>query len=113
MNRAQNIQDIKARLLAYVAVRSLAKDDAKWITIHPNGKGVNSKGADIKGRACLIDSETGVILKGPPTTQGKPLNTAFNDLKQQNKANAANKAGAANVAKATASGRRSCCCNCS
>lgn len=104
MNRAQNIQDIKARLLAYVSVRSLAKDDAKWITIHPNGKGVNSKGADIKGRACLIDSETGVILKGPPTTQGKPLNTAFNDLKQQNKAskaNAANKAGAANVAKAT------------
>lgn len=104
MNRAQDIQDIKARLLAYVSVRSLAKDDAKWITIHPNGKGVNAKGGDIKGRACLIDSETGVILKGPSTTQGKPLNTAFNDLKQQNKAskaNAANKAGAANVAKAT------------
>ena len=37
--------------------RQLANDDAKWITVHPNGK-------ENKGRAALLDSETGEVLGG-------------------------------------------------
>lgn len=42
----------------------LSLDDARWITVHPNGKGVSNGGGDIKGRAALIDTETGTILGG-------------------------------------------------
>lgn len=37
--------------------RHLANDDAKWITVHPNGK-------ENKGRPALLDSETGEVLGG-------------------------------------------------
>ena len=37
--------------------RQLTNDDAKWITVHPNGK-------ENKGRAALLDSETGEVLGG-------------------------------------------------
>lgn len=37
--------------------RQLTQDDAKWITIHPNGK-------ENKGRPALLDSETGEVLGG-------------------------------------------------
>ena len=37
--------------------RQLANDDAKWITVHPNGK-------ENKGRPALLDSETGEVLGG-------------------------------------------------
>ena len=39
-------------------------DEAKWITVHPNGTGANAKGDPIKGRPLLIDGETGTILGG-------------------------------------------------
>ena len=35
----------------------LTKDEAKWITVHPNGK-------ENKGRPALLDSETGEVLGG-------------------------------------------------
>lgn len=41
-----------------------AMDEAKWITVHPNGTGANAKGDPIKGRPLLIDGETGTILGG-------------------------------------------------
>ena len=37
--------------------RKLALDEAKWITVHPNGK-------ENKGRPALLDSETGEVLGG-------------------------------------------------
>ena len=42
----------------------MAQDEAKWITVHPNGTGANANGEPIKGRPLLIDSETGTILGG-------------------------------------------------
>lgn len=39
------------------STKSLAQDDAKWITVHPNG-------AENKGRHALIDSNTGEVLGG-------------------------------------------------
>ena len=42
----------------------MAQDEAKWITVHPNGKGANANGDPIKGRPVLIDSDTGEILGG-------------------------------------------------
>lgn len=39
-------------------------DEAKWITVHPNGKGYNDKGEKIKGTPILIDSESGAVLGG-------------------------------------------------
>lgn len=43
---------------------NLAEDEAKWITVHPNGKGLTSKGEKAKGRPVLIDGETGEVLGG-------------------------------------------------
>lgn len=40
-----------------VHARQLTNDDAKWITVHPNGK-------ENKGRPALLDSETGEVLGG-------------------------------------------------
>ncbi len=71
----------------------LANDEPRWITIHPGGKGVTTKGEKKKGRPCLIDGETGQIIKGPPGTVGKPIRHAFAELKQQR----ANKAAAKGV----------------
>ena len=42
----------------------MAQDEAKWITVHPNGTGANANGDPIKGRPLLIDDETGLILGG-------------------------------------------------
>ena len=42
----------------YAAGITAAMDEAKWITVHPNGKGEG------KGRPALIDSESGVVLGG-------------------------------------------------
>lgn len=39
------------------SANSLAQDDAKWITVHPNG-------TENKGRHALIDSNTGEVLGG-------------------------------------------------
>lgn len=50
--------------LAFSHGAGMALDAAQWITVHPNGKGINAKGDNIKGRPCLIDSETGEILGG-------------------------------------------------
>lgn len=65
---AQDAAEAKLRAYgmgrAYARGRCLAQDAAKWITVHPNGKGVNAQGGDIKGRPALIDSETGKILGG-------------------------------------------------
>ena len=49
---------------AYATGITAALDEAKWITVHPNGTGANAKGDPIKGRPLLIDSETGTILGG-------------------------------------------------
>ena len=37
--------------------KKLAQDDAKWITVHPNGQGH-------KGRPTLIDTASGEVLGG-------------------------------------------------
>ena len=42
----------------------MAQDEAKWITVHPNGTGANANGDPIKGRPVLIDGETGEVLGG-------------------------------------------------
>lgn len=44
--------------------QGLAFDSAQWITVHPNGKGINQNGEDIKGQPVLIESETGEVLGG-------------------------------------------------
>ena len=49
---------------AYATGITAAMDEAKWITVHPNGTGANAKGDPIKGRPLLIDGETGTILGG-------------------------------------------------
>ena len=36
----------------------VAQDEARWITVHPNGEGEG------KGRPALIDSESGTVLGG-------------------------------------------------
>ena len=48
----------------YATGITAAMDEAKWITVHPNGTGANAKGDPIKGRPVLIDSDTGEILGG-------------------------------------------------
>lgn len=42
----------------------LAQDEAKWITVHPNGKGMTKDGDKAKGQPVLIDGETGEVLGG-------------------------------------------------
>lgn len=50
--------------IAYAARHGMAMDEDKWITIHPNGKGVNEEGEKITGRAVLINEETGMVRAG-------------------------------------------------
>lgn len=52
-----------------------ANDEARWITIHPSGKGAKAGGSGNKtGRRVLIDSDSGIILKGMGGAfKGKPL----------------------------------------
>lgn len=50
---------------AYAHGRALSQDAARWITVHPGGKGPKSGGGgNRKGRPCLIDGETGRVLGG-------------------------------------------------
>ena len=42
----------------------LASDAAKWITVHPNGKGMTNSGENAKGSPVLLDEETGEVLGG-------------------------------------------------
>lgn len=68
----------RALLLRLKLMTVLAYDADKWITTKKSEKGGG-------GRRFLIDSETGVILKGgPKRMRGKPLNRAF-ESKQQKK----------------------------
>lgn len=54
----------------------IAEDEAKWITVHPNGSGKNKAGKDIKGRHILIDGESGKILGGMGGKfTGKPISS--------------------------------------
>nr|DAH90094.1 MAG TPA: Lethal factor [Caudoviricetes sp.] len=46
------------------ARRGVAQDEAKWITVHPNGKGATKSGDKAKGQPVLIDGETGEVLGG-------------------------------------------------
>ncbi len=42
----------------------LAQDASKWITVHPNGRGLTKKGEKAKGQPVLIDGQTGEVLGG-------------------------------------------------
>ncbi|MBS5291694.1 MAG: hypothetical protein KHY22_04130 [Sutterella wadsworthensis] len=43
-----------------------ANDEARWITIHPNGNGAKAGGSgDKTGRRVLIDSDSGIIVTAP------------------------------------------------
>ena len=61
---------------------SMAQDEAKWITVHPNGIGANANGGPIKGRPLLIDAETGTILGG---MGGKGKGKKLTDFKTSRK----------------------------
>ena len=75
---------------------SMAQDEAKWITVHPNGTGANANGDPIKlqqviynvidnaikGRPLLIDDETGSILGG---MGGKGKGKKLTDFKTSRK----------------------------
>lgn len=51
-----------------------ATDEAKWITIHPNGKGYNNSGEKIKGTPLLIDDKTKAVIAGAGGKfNGQPL----------------------------------------
>ena len=60
----------------------MAQDEAKWITVHPNGTGANANGDPIKGRPLLIDDETGSILGG---MGGKGKGKKLTDFKTSRK----------------------------
>lgn len=50
--------------LFFTRGRNVAQDAAKWITVHPNGKGLTKTGEKAKGQPVLIDGETGEVLGG-------------------------------------------------
>ena len=60
----------------------MAQDEAKWITVHPNGTGANANGDPIKCRPLLIDDETGLILGG---MGGKGKGKKLTDFKTSRK----------------------------
>ena len=55
-------------------------DEAKWITVHPNGKGYNNNGEKIKGTPILIDTESGAVLGG---AGGKFTGKHVSEMKQR------------------------------
>lgn len=59
-----------------------AQDKETWITVHPNGKGVNANGEDIKGSHVLIDDASGKILGG---LGGKFKGKKISSLKKKSK----------------------------
>lgn len=44
--------------------QGVASDEARWITVHPNGRGTTSSGDKAKGQPVLIDGDTGEVLGG-------------------------------------------------
>ena len=42
----------------------VASDEARWITVHPNGRGTTRSGDKAKGQPVLIDGQTGEVLGG-------------------------------------------------
>ena len=76
----------------YAAGATAAMDEAKWITVHPNGTGANAKGDPIKGRPLLIDGETGTILGG---AGGKFRGKKLTDFKTSRKKMAFKSSGSA------------------
>ena len=60
----------------------MAQDEARWITVHPNGRGANANGDPTKGRPLRIDDETGTILGG---MGGKGKVTKLTDFKTSRK----------------------------
>ena len=64
----------------------IAEDEAKWITVHPNGSGKNKAGKDIKGRHILIDGESGKILGGMGGKfTGKPISSLSKQASKEDK----------------------------
>lgn len=45
-------------------LKVIAQDSSKWITVHPNGKGMTKSGSPAKGQPVLIDEDTGEVLGG-------------------------------------------------
>lgn len=74
------------------ARRGMAHDEAKWITVHPNGQ-------ESKGRPALIDGETGQVLGG---MGGKFNGRRISEAHRGGAASAPRAASATNVAKAAA-----------
>ena len=71
MNKSELARQLgKAFRLGYAFSRGqsyrkgVALDEGKWITVHPNGKGVTKTGDKAKGQPVLIDGETGEVLGG-------------------------------------------------
>ena len=52
------------RAVAFENDTGFVMDDNEWITVHPNGKGLNSKGEEIKGRHVLVEKGSGKIVAG-------------------------------------------------
>ena len=71
MNKSELARQLgKAFRLGYAFSRGqsyrkgIAEDEGKWITVHPNGKGMTKTGDKAKGQPVLIDGETGEVLGG-------------------------------------------------
>lgn len=71
MNKSEIARQLgKAFKLGYAFSRGqsyrkgIAQDEAKWITVHPNGKGMTRTGDKAKGQPVLIDGDTGEVLGG-------------------------------------------------
>ncbi len=66
-----------------------ATDEAKWITIHPNGKGYNNSGEKIKGTPLLIDDKTKTVVAGAGGKfNGQPLSAMSEGDDNQDQPNA-------------------------
>ena len=86
---------------AYATGITAAMDEAKWITVHPNGTGANANGVPIKGRPLLIVDETGTILGG---MGGKGKGKKLTDFKTSRKKMAFKSSGSASKSEGTTSG---------
>ena len=87
--------------IAYATGITAAMDEAKWITVHPNGTGANANGDPIKGRPLLIDDETGTILGG---MGGKGKGKKLTDFKTSRKKMTFKSSGSASKPEGTTSG---------
>lgn len=75
----------RAFLIGYIygRRRDRAADDAKWITVHPGGKGPKVGGGTKGGVPVLIDGATGRVLAG---MGGKHTGKTMAQVKQESKA---------------------------